>query len=101
MATMERVTVTLPTEVVACIDQIETNRSRFIAEAVAHELAARRHQSLLLSIQSPHMGSPGLADEGLADWGAGLPPGDEDLVDIAAGKPLRWIEGRGWVGDST
>jgi metal-responsive CopG/Arc/MetJ family transcriptional regulator len=34
----ERVTVTMPSELVAGIDRIESNRSRFIAEAVRHEL---------------------------------------------------------------
>ena len=39
----ERVTVTMPGELVAGIDRIEGNRSRFIAEAVRHELQ-RRHR---------------------------------------------------------
>jgi metal-responsive CopG/Arc/MetJ family transcriptional regulator len=34
MATTERVTVTLPAELVESIDRYERNRSRFIAEAV-------------------------------------------------------------------
>ena len=42
----ERVTVTMPSELVAGIDRIEANRSRFIAEAVRHEL--RR------SLEAPH-----------------------------------------------
>jgi hypothetical protein len=36
-----------------------------------------------------------LADAGLADWAAALPD-DEGLVDMAAGKPVRWVEGEGW-----
>jgi len=43
MATTERVTVTLPVELVEGIDRFERNRSRFIAEAVAHELEALDH----------------------------------------------------------
>ena len=46
----ERVTVTMPAELVAEIDRIESNRSRFIAEAVRHELQRR----LRLELQSPH-----------------------------------------------
>ena len=45
MSAMERVTVTLPAELVEKIDQLERNRSRFIAEAVEHELAQRRELS--------------------------------------------------------
>jgi len=31
---------------------------------------------------------------------ASLPAGDEGLVDVAAGKPVRWVEGQGWVEES-
>ena len=41
-----------------------------------------------------------LAETGLADWGASLPPDDEGLVDVNAGKAVRWVEGQGWVGES-
>jgi metal-responsive CopG/Arc/MetJ family transcriptional regulator len=43
----ERVTVTMPGSLVAEIDRYERNRSRFIAEAVRHELARRRREALL------------------------------------------------------
>ena len=97
MATSERVTVTLPVELVEGIDRFARNRSRFIAEAVEHELVRRRRDGLLRSLESPHPEAAELADQGLADWGASLPAGDEGLVDVAAGKPVRWIEGQGWV----
>jgi len=42
MSTTERVTVTLSAELVQGIDRFERNRSRFIAEAVEHELTRRR-----------------------------------------------------------
>lgn len=101
MATTERVTVTLPIDLVEGIDRFERNRSRFIAEAVAHELARRRREELLRSLASPHPEAGELAATGLADWGASLPAGDEGLVDEALGKPVRWIEGQGWVEEST
>ena len=41
-----------------------------------------------------------LAETGLADWGGSLPEGDEGLVDAGGGKPVRWVEGRGWVEES-
>jgi metal-responsive CopG/Arc/MetJ family transcriptional regulator len=50
----ERVTVTMPAELVAEIDRSESNRSRFIAEAVRHELQRRLRLELQCSLQSPH-----------------------------------------------
>lgn len=97
MATTERVTVTLPLGLLEDIDRFERNRSRFIAEAVAHELVRRRREELLRSLASPHPEAGELADDGLVDWGASLPGDDEGLVDESAGKPVRWFEGRGWV----
>jgi len=97
MATTERVTVTLPAELVESIDRFERNRSRFIAEAVEHELGRRRREGLLRSLKSPHPEAAELAETGLADWAASLPPDDEGLVDVSSGKPVRWIEGQGWV----
>jgi len=100
MATTERVTVTLPIDLVEGIDQFERNRSRFIAKAVEHELVRRRREGLLRSLASPHPEVAELADTGLADWGASLPAGDEALVDEALGKAVRWVDGQGWVEES-
>jgi hypothetical protein len=100
MGSTERVTVTLPVELVEGIDRFERNRSRFITEAVEHELARRRREGLLRSIEHPHPEAGELADAGLADWGASLPAGDDDLVDVNAGKAVRWVEGQGWIEES-
>jgi len=100
MATTERVTVTLPAELIESIDRYERNRSRFIAEAVEHELGRRRREGLLRSLKNPHPEAAELAETGLADWGASLPPDDERLVDVNSGKPVRWLEGQGWVEES-
>lgn len=99
MATMERVTVTLPADLVERIDQLERNRSRFIAEAVEHELAQRRRHALLQSVQNPHAETTELVDVGLSDWVSDL-PGDETLVDASAGTAVRWIAGQGWTKES-
>jgi hypothetical protein len=80
MATTERVTVTLPADLVEGIDRIKRNRSRFITEAVEHELTLRRRAGLLRSLSNPHPEATELSEMGLADWGA-----------------VRWVEGRGWV----
>jgi hypothetical protein len=98
--TTERVTVTLPLELLKGIDRFERNRSRFVAEAVEHELVRRRRQELLRSLKHPHPEAAELAESGLAAWAASLPGDDEGLVDESAGKPVRWIEGQGWVEES-
>ncbi|MCC6749044.1 MAG: hypothetical protein IT371_15395 [Deltaproteobacteria bacterium] len=100
MATTERVTVTLPIDLVEGIDRFERNRSRFITEAVEHELVRRRREGLFRSLASPHPEAAALAETGLADWGASLPADDEGLVDESAGRPVRWVEGQGWVEES-
>lgn len=100
MATTERVTVTLALDLIEGIDRLERNRSRFIAEAVEHELVRRRRDGLLLSLRSPHSEAIDLAEMGMADWAANLPAEEESLVDASAGKPVRWIEGRGWIEES-
>ena len=99
MRTAERVTVTLSADLVEGIDRLERNRSRFIAEAVEHELARRCREALLSSVHSPHPETAGLADTGLGNWTADLPH-DEGLVDVTGGTAVRWVEGEGWVKES-
>lgn len=99
MPATERVTVTLPADLVERIDRLERNRSRFVKEAVEHELARRRRQGLMRSLEQPHPEAAELADAGLAEWAESLPEQDEGLVDVAAGKPVRWVQGEGWVED--
>jgi post-segregation antitoxin (ccd killing protein) len=98
MAT-ERVTVTLPADLLQEVDQLERNRSRFIAEAVQHEVARRRRAALMASVRSPHPETTQLVDAGLADWTRELPD-DEGLLDPSAGTAVRWIDGQGWVKES-
>jgi hypothetical protein len=95
---VERVTVTLPAEIVEDIDRRERNRSRFILDAVRRELKRRQREELRRSLENPHAGTSELAEAGFADWGAML-PGEEtaDLVDPRAGHSVRWVEGRGWI----
>ena len=68
MSTTERVTVTLSSELVEAIDLLERNRSRFIAEAVQHELTRRRREALLKSVHNPHPETGDLVDTGLGHW---------------------------------
>lgn len=97
MSSTERVTVTLPAELVEGIDRVERDRSRFIAQAVERELTRRRREGLLRSLESPHPEAAEVADTGLSEWAATLPAGDDDLVDPNAGTAVRWVEGKGWV----
>lgn len=97
----ERVTITLPAELVEDIDRQERNRSRFILVAVQHELKRRRRELLRRSLANPHPESGELADAGLEDWGRRLPDDDtSDLVDPRAGDRVHWKPGRGWIGVS-
>jgi hypothetical protein len=95
---VERVTVTLPLDLVRDIDRRAKNRSKFVADAVRHELDLRRRQELRQSLRNPHPESTVLADEGLEAWTRNLPEEDsEALVDSSAGKPVEWVADRGWV----
>jgi Arc/MetJ-type ribon-helix-helix transcriptional regulator len=100
MPVIERVTVTLPDDLVRDIDRREKNRSKFVAEAVRRELDRRRREELRRSLQNPHPESAELADQGLEDWSRSLPEEDvEALLDSRAGRAVRWIPGEGWVKD--
>lgn len=96
MVTTERVTVTLPSTLLEGIDRFEQNRSRFITQAVEHELEHRRREELLRSVRSPHPGGDDLTDLGTGDWLPNLVEDAAELVDLAGGTPVRWVRGDGW-----
>ena len=94
---MKRVTVTLPDVIVDEIDRWEKNRSRFVLAATERELELRRRQALERSMSNPHPESSQVAEAGIEEWGQGWgSPADDDLVDPAAGRPVRWNPGLGW-----
>ena len=98
MVSSERVTVTLPADVVKDIDKLEKNRSKFVLEAVRHELERRRRQELHRSLSNPHPQTLELADEGFDEWASKLPDEDtEILIDSKGGRAVRWLEDKGWV----
>jgi hypothetical protein len=98
MAGVDRVTVTLPHDLVRDIDRREKNRSKFIAEAIRNELDRRRRDELRRSLNNPHPESAELAGQGLEEWTRGLPEENAAaLIDSNAGRPIRWIAGEGWV----
>ncbi|MBZ0272226.1 hypothetical protein K8I61_09320 [bacterium] len=97
MAATEKIEVELPKELLRHLEMSGKDRSDFIRLAIEHELARQLHEGLRLSYENPHPESEEFAELGLADWAAGLPEGDEGLVDPSAGTPIRWVEGKGWV----
>jgi len=98
VSTTERVTVTLPTDIVRDIDRLEKNRSKFIQAAARHELERRRRELLRRSLQQPHRDTAELVEDGFEDWVSSLPDEDaDDLVDPRMGNEVRWIEGEGWT----
>ena len=98
MPNFERVTVTLPNDLVRDIDRRGKNRSKFVAEAVRHELDRRRRADLRRSLQNPHPESAELAELGFEEWARSLPEEDtEALLDSSLGTPVRWVPGEGWV----
>lgn len=95
---LDRVTVTLPEPLVKEIDRLEKNRSRFVAEAVRHEIERRRRAELRRSLANPHPDGAEIAGLGLDEWARGLPHEDAaSMVDQKAGTPVRWRPGEGWV----
>ena len=79
MSNVERVTVTLPNDLVRDID---------------------RRQDLLGSLRNAHPETTQLAEQSLDEWTSLLPEEDtEALVDRRAGQAIRWIPGQGWVED--
>lgn len=85
----------MPKKIVEEIDGMTQNRSRFIVDAVRHELERKRREELFVSLRNPHEESLQVADLGMDDWCAGLPD-DVDLVDPTSGRAVRWRAGEGW-----
>ena len=92
-------TITLPADLLEKVDQLGRNRSRFITEAVQHEVTRRRRAALRESVRSPHPETTQLVGAGLGDWTSNLPD-DEGLLDHSSGTSVRWVEGRGWIEES-
>jgi hypothetical protein len=64
MPTTERVTVTLPIDLLEGIDRFEHNRSRFIVQAVERELVRRRREGLALGAGPERPGPQMRGDRG-------------------------------------
>jgi Arc/MetJ-type ribon-helix-helix transcriptional regulator len=93
----ERVTITLPRDLVEEVDRRERNRSKFIREAIRHELERRRREAIRRSLLTAHAESGDTSGLGIDAWAAGLPEGDDDLLDPEAGTDVEWRPHEGWV----
>jgi hypothetical protein len=89
----------MPQEIVEEIDRMTNNRSRFILDAVRHELDRQRREELRLSLRNPHAEASQVAEWGMREWCAGLPD-DSDLLDPASGRPVRWRRDEGWSSET-
>lgn len=92
----ERVTITLPRELVEEVDRRERNRSKFVREAIQNEIERRRRTALRDSLRSPHSESGKLAELGLEEWASALPEEGAELLDPDAGTTVEWRPGEGW-----
>ena len=70
----------------------------FVPEAALRELERRQRQELNRSLQNPHPEASEIAEVGFEEWARGL-SGEKasDLVDVQAGRSVRWVPGRGWL----
>ena len=93
----ERLTVTLPEEMVREIEEQERNRSRFVQRAVARELERLRQEKLQQSLDNPHADSDVVAEAGFSEWADLGAEADQDLLDTEAGTDVLWDSGHGWV----
>jgi Arc/MetJ-type ribon-helix-helix transcriptional regulator len=93
----ERVTVTLPKEIVRDIDRREKNRSKFILQAVQSELDRRKREELQRSLQNPHPESLENSELGMNEWAGQSAAGDADLLDLSSGRRVLWNPGEGWI----
>jgi hypothetical protein len=93
----DRITVTLPRELVIELARVAQNRSRFVAVAIRRELDRRRHEALKASLEKPHPETVMMAETGFAEWAAGASGADADLLDPRGGTAVQWSPEKGWV----
>ena len=92
----ERVTISVPSELLAAVDRRGGSRSALVQSALRHELERLEQAELRQSLEDPHPESLALADVDIAEWAGALPAGDDDLLDPDGGVAVRWTEGEGW-----
>jgi hypothetical protein len=97
---MDRVTITLPRSLLNAIDQADNNRSGFLARAARRELKRRARRALREALDARPWSAEDqqLIEGGLQAWSRALPEDDASaMLDLDAGKAVRWVPGTGWV----
>lgn len=62
------------------------------------DVQRRRREEVCRSLASPHPESSELANAGLKEWRTRARRRESsELLDPGEGKPVRWVQGRGWV----
>ena len=93
----QRITLTLPSEVVTAIDRTTHDRDSFVTDAVRHEIDRRKEAQLRRSLDGPHPETSELAVSPSSNWPAGVPRDEwDDLLTSDLGEEIRWEEGKGW-----
>lgn len=93
----QRISVSLPEELVNEIDRSAPDRDSFVAEAVKHELTRRQKDGLQASLEYPHAKTLLVAEAPLCEWPEGVPADEwSDVLDEDSGEEIRWVEGKGW-----
>ena len=101
MAAVDDVVVRLGAHLIADVDRVTTDRSRFIRDAIRNELRRRGFADLQQSLDNPNPETLAYDDAGLEDWAGDSSNDYDQLVDPKAGTQVRWVPGTGWVKLST
>lgn len=96
MASSERITVTLPSNLLHGIDARSRNRSSYVQKALRHEFERESQLKLKESLDSPHPATGSFEDSEYQAWFNSIPAEDTDFIDREAGVSVRWVAGSGW-----
>jgi hypothetical protein len=97
MAAVDDVVVRLGAHLIADVDRVTTDRTRFIRDAIRNELRRRGFADLQQSLDNPNPETPAYDDGGLEDWVGDSSNDHDQLVDPNTGTQVRWVPGTGWV----
>ena len=97
MAAVDDVVVRLGAHLIADVDRVTTDRTRFIRDAIRNELRRRGFADLQQSLDNPTPETLAYDDCGLEDWVGDSSNDHDQLVDPTTGTQVRWVPGTGWV----
>ena len=97
MAAVDDVVVRLGAHLIADVDRVTTDRTRFIRDAIRNELRRSGFADLQQSLDNPNPETLAYDDGGLEDWVGDSSNDHDQLVDPTTGTQVRWVPGTGWV----